>query len=152
MSVTGASIKDLLNFVPVNNDEDSLYIKKNKCIFNDIGNAIEMGNIGYLEVTWAKFLIGPDKKINPDEKITLEIINKAKEEIELILKEGHITWARDPDAVRNFGYYEEKLKKMCKIEKIVQTYIQIYNDRETSNSCVLTLSSSSISSEPNIED
>ena len=86
-------------------------------------------NIVYLKVTWAKFLIGPDNKINPDEKLTLEIINKAKEEIELILNEGHKTWVHDPDAVRHFGYYEKKLEEMCKIEKIIQTYISIHNER-----------------------
>ena len=120
MSTHGASIAELLNFSRDNKLGDS---------FVNIANSIEQMNIIYLKVTWAKFLIGPDNKINPDEKLTLEIINKAKEEIEQILKEGDKTWTGDPDAVRHFGHYQEELKKMCKIEEIFQTYISIHNDR-----------------------
>ena len=120
MSILGASIAELLKFAQDNKLGNS---------FSDIANAIDRENIVYLNITWAKFLIGPDNKINPDEKVTLEIINKAKEEIELILKEGHKTWAMDPDAVRYFHYYGQKLEEMCKIEEILQKYIEINNDR-----------------------
>ncbi len=139
MSVTGASIKELLNFVPMNEDEANKY--KNVDLYTIKSLIKNEANDIY------KYLLG-GFLIELDDKITLDIINKEKESIEQIINTNKSSWERDPDAFRYYHYYGEEKKKINVLEKIVQTYIQIYNNRETSNSCVLTLSSS----EPSIED
>ncbi len=129
MTTTGASLNQLLNFVPQNGMEAELFNNLDKTVLQEYFDSTKQ--------RWndSKFYLGGQVLMGLDEIITLEKINQTKE----IARQRMIDCP--PYNSFEIASVARHDKLFADMETIIKTYIKICNDRvlvtELSNSTVL---------------